>query len=86
MISSFRGDGAIVSTSCRLMDRADIAVVQWARERPDLPALPMAVFGRLADDDRAPRRERAAPAVRAYAAATSQHIGLTSGHSPAGAI
>jgi DNA-binding MarR family transcriptional regulator len=31
------------------MDRADIAVAQWARERPDLPALPMAVFGRLAD-------------------------------------
>src|SRR5580700_756452 len=31
------------------MDRADIAVKQWARERPDLPALPMAVFGRLAD-------------------------------------
>src|ERR1700730_12578061 len=31
------------------MDRADIAVEQWARERPDLPALPMAVFGRLAD-------------------------------------
>jgi DNA-binding MarR family transcriptional regulator len=29
------------------MDRADIAVDQWARERPDLPALPMAVFGRL---------------------------------------
>jgi DNA-binding MarR family transcriptional regulator len=31
------------------MDRADVAVEQWARERPDLPALPMAVFGRLAD-------------------------------------
>jgi DNA-binding MarR family transcriptional regulator len=31
------------------MDRADIAVDQWARERPDLPALPMAVFGRLLD-------------------------------------
>ena len=31
------------------MDRADIAVEQWARERPELPALPMAVFGRLAD-------------------------------------
>ena len=31
------------------MDRADIAVEQWARERPDLPALPMAVFGRLLD-------------------------------------
>jgi DNA-binding MarR family transcriptional regulator len=31
------------------MDRADVAVDQWARERPDLPALPMAIFGRLAD-------------------------------------
>lgn len=31
------------------MDRADIAVEQWARERPSLPALPMAVFGRLLD-------------------------------------
>src|SRR5262245_4069509 len=31
------------------MDRAEIAVDQWARERPDLPALPMAVFGRLLD-------------------------------------
>jgi DNA-binding MarR family transcriptional regulator len=31
------------------MDRADIAVQQWARERPDLPALPMAIFGRLSD-------------------------------------
>lgn len=29
------------------MDRADIAVAQWARERPDLPHLPMALFGRL---------------------------------------
>lgn len=29
------------------MDRADSAVSQWARERPDLPALPMALFGRL---------------------------------------
>jgi DNA-binding MarR family transcriptional regulator len=29
------------------MDRADVAVQQWARERPDLRALPMALFGRL---------------------------------------
>ena len=33
----------------KVVDRADIAVDQWARERPDLPALPMAVFGRLSD-------------------------------------
>ncbi len=31
------------------MDRADAAIEQWARERPDLPSLPMAVFGRLSD-------------------------------------
>lgn len=31
------------------MDRADVAIRQWARERPELPALPMMVFGRLAD-------------------------------------
>ena len=29
------------------MDRADLAVEQWARERPDLRTLPMAIFGRL---------------------------------------
>jgi DNA-binding MarR family transcriptional regulator len=29
------------------MDRAGIAVEQWARERPDLRTLPMAIFGRL---------------------------------------
>src|SRR6195256_1634749 len=33
----------------RLMDRADIAIEQWARERPDLPSLPMAVLGRLSE-------------------------------------
>ncbi|MBX9844780.1 MAG: MarR family transcriptional regulator [Xanthobacteraceae bacterium] len=31
------------------MDRAEMAVEQWSRERPDLPALPMALFGRLSD-------------------------------------
>jgi len=29
------------------MDRAGFAIEQWARERPDLPSLPMAVLGRL---------------------------------------
>ena len=29
------------------MDRADSAIEQWARERPELPSLPMAMFGRL---------------------------------------
>ena len=31
------------------MDRADVAIKQWAHERPDLPALPMAVLGRLSE-------------------------------------
>ncbi len=31
------------------MDRADAAIEQWARERPDLPSLPMAVLGRLSE-------------------------------------
>jgi DNA-binding MarR family transcriptional regulator len=31
------------------LDRADVAIEQWARERPDLPSLPMAVLGRLSD-------------------------------------
>lgn len=31
------------------MDRADNAVQQWATERPDLPALPIAIFGRILD-------------------------------------
>ncbi len=31
------------------MDRADAAIKQWGRERPDLPALPMAVLGRLSE-------------------------------------
>ena len=31
------------------MDRAEMAIQQWARERPDLPGLPMALFGRLAE-------------------------------------
>jgi DNA-binding MarR family transcriptional regulator len=31
------------------MDRASVAIKQWARERPDLPSLPMAVLGRLSE-------------------------------------
>src|ERR1700761_8721899 len=31
------------------MDRAEAAVEQWARERPDLPSLPMALLGRLSE-------------------------------------
>ena len=31
------------------MDRADTAIEQWGRERPDLPTLPMALLGRLSE-------------------------------------
>ena len=31
------------------MDRAEVAVKQWAKERPDLPSLPIAAIGRLLD-------------------------------------
>lgn len=31
------------------MDRADIAIEEWARERPDLSVLPMFIFWRLLD-------------------------------------
>ena len=31
------------------MDRADVAIEQWAHQRPDLPSLPMAVLGRLSE-------------------------------------
>lgn len=31
------------------MDRAEAAASQWARERPDLPMLPVETFGRLLD-------------------------------------
>lgn len=32
-----------------MKDRAAMAVEQWGRERPDLPSLPMEIFGRLMD-------------------------------------
>jgi DNA-binding MarR family transcriptional regulator len=43
------------------MDRADVAVEQWARERPDLRALPMAVFGRLSEAAERVMREHMNP-------------------------
>ena len=43
------------------MDRADAAVEQWARERPDLPTLPMAVFGRLSEVAERVMREHVNP-------------------------
>ncbi len=38
-----------------------MAVEQWGRERPDLPALPMALFGRLSDASETVLREHMNP-------------------------
>ena len=43
------------------MDRADLAVDQWARERPDLRTLPMAIFGRLNEAAERVMREHMKP-------------------------
>jgi DNA-binding MarR family transcriptional regulator len=43
------------------MDRADIAIEQWGRERPDLPSLPMAIFGRLSDANERVMRDHMNP-------------------------
>lgn len=43
------------------MDRADLAIAQWARERPDLPTLPMALFGRLSEAAERVMREHMNP-------------------------
>jgi DNA-binding MarR family transcriptional regulator len=43
------------------MDRADVAVKQWARERPDLRTLPMALFGRLSEAAERVMREHLTP-------------------------
>src|ERR1700730_6776012 len=45
------------------MDRADVAIDQWARERPDLPSLPMAVLGRLSEAAERGIRDRITPLV-----------------------
>ena len=47
------------------MDRAGIAIEQWARERPDLPSLPMAVLGRLLEAAERVTRERMDPVFTA---------------------
>jgi DNA-binding MarR family transcriptional regulator len=44
-----------------MMDRADAAINQWARERPDLPSLPMAVLGRLSEAAERVMREHMNP-------------------------
>jgi DNA-binding MarR family transcriptional regulator len=43
------------------VDRAAFAIEQWARERPDLPSLPMAVLGRLLEAAERVMRERMDP-------------------------
>src|SRR5580692_11320289 len=43
------------------MDRADLAVEQWARERPDLRTLPMTIFGRLNEAAERVMREQMNP-------------------------
>lgn len=43
------------------MDRADLAIEQWARERPDLPVLPMFIFWRLLDAAEAVMRDHMNP-------------------------
>lgn len=43
------------------MDRSDIAVEQWGRQRPDLPPLPMAIFGRLSEAAERVAREHLNP-------------------------
>jgi DNA-binding MarR family transcriptional regulator len=43
------------------MDRADFAIQQWARERPDLRPLPMAIFGRLSEAAERVMREHINP-------------------------
>ena len=43
------------------MDRASMAVEQWRRERPDLPSLPMALFGRLSEASERVLREHMNP-------------------------
>jgi DNA-binding MarR family transcriptional regulator len=43
------------------MDRADVAAAQWARERPDLHALTMTVFGRLNEAAERVMREQVNP-------------------------
>jgi DNA-binding MarR family transcriptional regulator len=43
------------------MDRADLAIEQWAHERPDLAPLPMAVLGRLCEAAERVMRDRFNP-------------------------
>src|ERR1700737_3708631 len=43
------------------MDRADVAAKQWARERPDLPMLPVETIRRLLDAPARPLRDHMNP-------------------------
>ena len=54
-------DVKIHSIERTVMDRTGFAVEQWARERPDLPSLPMAVLGRLWEAAERVMREHLTP-------------------------
>lgn len=54
------------------MDRADRAVEQWGRERPDLPSLPMALFGRLSEASERALREHMNPLFAAAGLQTGE--------------
>ena len=48
------------------MDRAERAIEQWRRERPDLDVWPMAIFGRLSEAAHALSRERIHPVMARF--------------------
>lgn len=48
------------------MDRAELAISQWAKERPDLDRLPMAVLGRLAEASQIISRDHQEPLFARY--------------------
>lgn len=49
-----------------MTDRADFALSQWRRERPDLDPFPMAVLGRLAEAAAVVMRDRLAPLFASF--------------------
>lgn len=48
------------------MDRAELAITQWAKERPELDPLPMAVLGRLSEAAQVISRDHFEPLFAAY--------------------
>jgi DNA-binding MarR family transcriptional regulator len=49
-----------------MTDRADVALSQWRKQRPDLDPFPMAVLGRLAEAAAVVMRERLAPLFASF--------------------